>query len=143
MGVNVNDAGAVVTWLPVLSVIITFAVGADRRTIEYASVAPPSVTPVAPPVSTIDTPALEVPEVAILKSSIANPSSAPVAPKSVQRIQKVVLGDTLKQGCKMLENATRFTAALPSSKPNVPVVTGATKSSVLTSVQVPVEKRCH
>ena len=70
-------------------------------------------------------------------SSTAKPSSAPDALKSSQRIKNVAPLGILNPVIVALI-AVRFAAALPSSAPTVPVVTGLEKSSASTSVHVPV-----
>jgi len=73
-------------------------------------------------------------------SSTARPSSAPLALRSFHRIQKVA---PLAIDCPPTLSlmADRFAAALPLSAPaTAAVLIGLTKSSALTSVQVPVVK---
>ena len=73
------------------------------------------------------------------KSSTARPSSAPVASMSVQRIQKVAPLAMLKRRRSVDESAVRSPAALPFFAPAV-AVSGVTKFSAATSVQVPVTR---
>ncbi len=77
----------------------------------------------------------------IEKSSTARPSSAPEALKSFQRMQNTPPLAMLRLPMVAL-TAVRFAAPLPSSAPAaVLVLIGLVKSSVLTSVQVPVAVR--
>ena len=71
-----------------------------------------------------------------LTSSTASPSSAPVALKSCQRNLIVDPGGT-ERPVMTAERAARFAVELPSSAPMADV-TGDSKSSASTFVQVPV-----
>ena len=75
----------------------------------------------------------------MLKSSTANPSSDPVASKLFQRIKNSAPLAMLKLLIVAL-TAVRLAAALPSNAPTVPTVKGPLKSSVSTSVHVPMVK---
>src|SRR3954453_10017367 len=73
------------------------------------------------------------------KLSIARPSSAPVASTSVQRMKNVAPFG-IDNPVMVEEIAVRLPAALPSSAPAVPAVTGGLKSRAFASRYVPVDK---
>ena len=75
----------------------------------------------------------------IEKSSTARPSSAPVASTSLKRMKKVAPFGMFRPVI-VEEMAVRLAAALPSSAPAVPAVTGGLKSRAFASKYVPVDK---